>query len=201
MSTSIKLFIEHIKLIHSEGYEIVDRIQKDYGQISISFDDGFRGVFENFYFFKNKNIPITIFLVTDYLGTKNYLQIREVKQLLETGLVTIGSHTVSHSNLTEISHEKAKNEMSLSKDFLEKNLNITIESFCFPRGLHSDALIEAAYIAGYKRVFNCIPGKAKRHDFVQNRYLAQHSSKFELKSILKGGMDIFANHYLKLHKT
>ena len=47
MSTPIGMFKKHIQIIRDNGYEIVAEITKPKGQIEISFDDGFLGLFDN----------------------------------------------------------------------------------------------------------------------------------------------------------
>ena len=47
MSTSVDLFEKHISIIRELGFEIVHEITKEKNQISISFDDGFKGLYEN----------------------------------------------------------------------------------------------------------------------------------------------------------
>ena len=73
MSTSIDLFIEHIKHIKNCGYEIVSKVSKSFGQIEICFDDGFLGLYENFDVIKKYNIPIRIFMITSFIGKENIL--------------------------------------------------------------------------------------------------------------------------------
>ena len=48
--------------------------------------------------------------------------------------MTLGSHTVSHRNLAELSKSEARSEMSHSKETLERELGVTCEHFCAPRG-------------------------------------------------------------------
>ena len=43
MSNSVELFKDHVETIRNNGFEIVHVITKVYNQISISFDDGWRG--------------------------------------------------------------------------------------------------------------------------------------------------------------
>ncbi len=47
MSTSICLFKEHIDVIRENGFTIVNKITNKRNQIRITFDDGWRGIYEN----------------------------------------------------------------------------------------------------------------------------------------------------------
>ena len=58
----------------------------------------------------------------------------EINNLINSGH-TIGSHTVSHINLNSIKNEKELNyELKKSKDDLESNFNVEINSLAFPFG-------------------------------------------------------------------
>ena len=55
MSTPMELFKEHIKIIKENGFEIVPKITKKKNQIMITFDDGFKGLYDNFDYFIQNN--------------------------------------------------------------------------------------------------------------------------------------------------
>jgi len=57
----------------------------------------------------------------------------EVKEMHKYG-VTFGAHTVSHPNLTNISEEEARTELSESKKIIEKNLGENVDFFAYPYG-------------------------------------------------------------------
>lgn len=65
-------------------------------------------------------------------------------------LCTIGSHTVSHPNLSLLSKNEQENEMRKSKEVLEQLLRKEISHFAYPFGAHNTDSIIAAENAGYK---------------------------------------------------
>ncbi len=75
----------------------------------------------------------------------------ELKLMLESGLVDIGSHTCNHKRLTHhLSQSELQHEICESKNILEKHLNHKIDLFCFPNGDYNPAsleLVEATYSA------------------------------------------------------
>ena len=81
----------------------------------------------------------------------------ELKWVAAEPLVTIGSHTVSHSNLLQVSTLEATRELAASKSELENLLGRSVEWFSFPHGAHSASLVGLAREAGYRRVFNIEP--------------------------------------------
>jgi peptidoglycan/xylan/chitin deacetylase (PgdA/CDA1 family) len=198
MSTDISLLKKHINKIKSEGYEIVSEIKNLNREVQITFDDGFRGIYENLSFFVDNKIPFTIFLISDFLNRENYLTTGEVKEMLESGLLTIGSHTCSHRNLDSLSVEDIKRELGVSKNKLENIFNIKINMLCYPRGKFNDNIIKIAEETGYSRQYSCLP-KPFSKPFVKGvfgRSLVQDALIKEFSYILKGGDMIFYKRYL-----
>ena len=57
----------------------------------------------------------------------------ELVEMIDAGM-TIGSHTVRHSKLSDISMQEAEVELRESKLQIERNLRITCDHFCAPYG-------------------------------------------------------------------
>lgn len=81
----------------------------------------------------------------------------ELQRLAAEPLVTIGSHTVSHPNLLQVSAREATRELVESKAGLESLLGRPIEWFSFPHGAHDASLVRLALEAGYRRLFSIEP--------------------------------------------
>ena len=110
MSTPIDLFKEHISIIRNEGYEIVNDITSEYGQIEICFDDGFQGIFDNIEYLKKNKIFIHIFIITSNINKKGFLNNKQLEELNNLNLITISSHTHQHKIATSQSHIDFKND-------------------------------------------------------------------------------------------
>lgn len=76
----------------------------------------------------------------------------QMKVMLNSGLIEIGSHTHSHPNLDVISKEEVRRELTLSKSLLEKNLSVEINSIAFPDGAYNDEIKTNALNTGYKNL-------------------------------------------------
>lgn len=203
MSTPIELFKKHISVLQEEGYTIVPEIQNPEEELLITFDDGFRGLYENFSFFIERKIPVKIFLIVDFIGQDNYLRKEEIKEMLNSGLLSIGSHTCSHPNLDTLASEEIHSELHDSKVLLEEMFDQNISEICYPRGKFSDDVIFVAKKVGYKTQYSCLPG-ALNTPFrrgVVNRSLVQNASPSEFKSILKGADKMFFKRYLRQQYT
>lgn len=140
--------------------------------VAVTFDDGYVSVIENALpELKKRGIPVTFFVPTGSLGERpgwikspesplweeRVISPKELKNISSEPLVTIGSHTVSHPNLLQISHQEVIRELVKSKAVLENLLGRPIEWLSFPRGAYDDSLVQIALEAGYRRLFTIEP--------------------------------------------
>ncbi len=118
----------------------------------ITFDDGH----ESDWFvaapeLARRNLHAIFFIVWSYLGQPGYLTRDQVLALRADGF-EIGSHGLTHARLTQISAADASNELLESKRRLEDLLQEPIAAFALPGGHYNDAVLQAAWTAGYLRV-------------------------------------------------
>ena len=90
----------HVETIKKANFEIVRNISVQQKQVIIQFDDGYKGILDCMPFIISKKIPIEIFIITDFIGKKNYLSQEDIKYLHSTGLVKLSSHTHTHKQLS-----------------------------------------------------------------------------------------------------
>ena len=84
----------------------------------------------------------------------------EVRELNREG-VDIGSHTVTHPIMTQISEEGAEQEIRDSKRLLEQQLDHPVRHFCYPNGSAEDfspAIERMVQEAGFVSATTTIPG-------------------------------------------
>lgn len=62
----------------------------------------------------------------------------------------IGSHTLTHPVLRDISIHQARHEIEFSKKKLEEIIKKEIKSFCYPKGRYNERVIKLVKKAGYK---------------------------------------------------
>lgn len=199
MSTELKLFKQHILKAKEKGYIFVDKISSKNNELMITFDDGFRGLYENFDFFIDNKIPVKLFLITDFINQKNFITTDEIKEMLLSGYLTIGSHTCSHKDMTMQTVDIIKREMQESKQILEQTFGMSIDDFCFPMGFHNEVIVEIGRKVGYKKLYSSIPGPFLTSEFVVKRNLVQDESSNSFGNIINGGLEIFSRRYKKQH--
>ena len=115
--------------------------------ITICFDDGYESTYTKaFPILERHNFPATINVITDSVGQGGYASLDQLKELEKAGW-EIGSHTISHPSLTEISTFKAFYEVYQSRRTLE-SWKFDVNSFAVPYGDANDEvweLIEQEY--------------------------------------------------------
>jgi peptidoglycan/xylan/chitin deacetylase (PgdA/CDA1 family) len=67
---------------------------------------------------------------------------KQIYDLSQDSLVTIGSHTVNHLPLNSLSSEKSSYEILESKAILESRIQKEVRHFCYPLGSHGKKEIE-----------------------------------------------------------
>lgn len=119
-----------------------------------SLEDGIDAVIDFFKKKKSKEIEFFIGQLRDALGLtipedRRFLDWDEIEEMSNHN-VSFGSHTCSHSVLTNIDAAQAKRELRESlRQLREKKIN-QIPVLCYPNGNYSQQLIELAKEAGYR---------------------------------------------------
>lgn len=137
---------------------------------AVTFDDGFANVFENALpVLKRIGIPAAVFIPSGHIGhfpawIKDQGADARRYQLADRDLInqwktyiTIGSHTVSHPDLTQLSPGDITFELRESKTCLEKLAGKSVVLLSFPHGRYDDRVLQTAFIEGYDKVFTIEP--------------------------------------------
>jgi peptidoglycan/xylan/chitin deacetylase (PgdA/CDA1 family) len=83
---------------------------------------------------------------------------------LDANGVEIGSHTMTHPILTNISDERLRRELHGSKLRLEEALGRRVDQFCYPNGDNDERVQCEVARAGYRVAVTCVGGLNKRGD-------------------------------------
>ena len=87
---------------------------------------------------------------------KEYMELmskNEIKQLAISRGISIGSHGITHVDLSLIDKVELKNELEKSKSFLEETTSITCSALAFPYGNFNSNDIELFKKSGYDFLF------------------------------------------------
>lgn len=127
--------------------------------ISLTFDDGFASVYENaLRELAAAGLPSTQYVVSGLVGTGGYMSAGQIAELARAGH-EIGSHTVSHADLSTLSDAELTAELVDSKAALEQlAAGSSVESLAYPYGTANERVADAARAAGYRSGRTVAPG-------------------------------------------
>lgn len=163
MQTPYSTFKKQINTLMKLGYrpisyqDLIDykngkkRIYKK--SFLITFDDGYANVYKYaFKYAKEKNIPMTSFLINDKVGKPGYYSWDNAKEMHDSGIMSIYSHGYTHIKYDKVSAQKTLDLTNKSYKELNEKLgdDKILKVFTYPYGLYTkdelDLLKENGYI-------------------------------------------------------
>jgi peptidoglycan/xylan/chitin deacetylase (PgdA/CDA1 family) len=171
------LFEERIKLklkglSHEYIEEIVEQMENSLGR-RLSMDE---------------NVP-EVFLPLEW---------HEISEMIEGGLVSVGSHTCSHAILTKCDSEQMKREVLESKRIIKEKTGMDCKFFCYPNGQTGDfsrrtknLLRETGYVCG----LTAVEGMNDRNSdvFEFRRFSANRSNLIDFAICVSGAQNLLSN--------
>ena len=151
-------FEDQIALLHEKGYHTItiaqlaeaihDEKQFPGKTIAITFDDGDLDVYENAFPILSKYGYIaTFYVIAQAINTPTFVTTEQLIELVNAGW-EIGCHSMTHANLTET--VDLNYEMYQSKVYIEKLLDITVQTFAYPYGAVDERVFQKVIKYGYK---------------------------------------------------
>lgn len=126
-------------------YQLEKMYNENLEQLSIVFDNIYNS---------QLNMPeyckTMLHMKPDYELTRQIaLSWEQLREMVESGLCTIGAHTVSHACLNRLSLEQVWHELSESKKCIEQNLKIKVKHMSYPHTLFNADVYRIAQECGY----------------------------------------------------
>ena len=161
MQTTKAVFEKQIVGLKNLGYDFItyeqlqkfknNEIELKKKSCILTFDDGYKGVYENAYPIAQKyNIPFTMFIITNNMYMDDVISWDNAKEMQDSGLVTIASHSTDHPEFTSLSVEEAVNDVNNTYKIIEEKLGKQpIKIFTYPYGLHKEEQNDALWKEGY----------------------------------------------------
>ena len=170
----VRFFYRQMHYLHENGFRTVSVNDFLSGGIAehayrkkvvLTFDDADVSVYENAFPIMQKfGFTGTLFVITDFVGKKDMWDANpvgrhssqmdwlQIKELVANGW-TVGSHSISHRDLTSLTTTELYGELKGSKEILEKELNIGIKTISYPFNRFNSNVLEKAFEAGYEKGF------------------------------------------------
>jgi peptidoglycan/xylan/chitin deacetylase (PgdA/CDA1 family) len=160
-------FAEQIETLVKQGFNSgsLDELPKSEGNVGnrmvITFDDGYRNVLKNgLEILVRHKFRAIQYIVAGMIGTRNewdvknggvpepLMEVSEIREWLAAGQ-EIGSHSLTHRNLSKLNEVEAREQIFASKKKLEDTFGIAVRHFCYPAGKWTPMVRDLVREAGY----------------------------------------------------
>ena len=122
---------------------------QDKNKIVLTFDDGCEtDLIIASSILKEFNFNATFYVVAGFVGQKGYLSTNQLRELSDLGF-EIGSHSMTHRYLSDLSSRDLRFEVLESKDRLEQFLGKRINHFSCPGGRWNNTVVQVVKETGY----------------------------------------------------
>lgn len=128
--------------------------------IILTFDDGWSSQYEAYKKLKPYNFKGTLYICSSFTGEDGRLTLDNLKEMYQSGW-DICNHTVHHVNLTNVSTEKAYDEIYGCSEWIIGHgftRNMGYKHFAYPEGGYNDNIIKVLNEQGFLTARTTNPG-------------------------------------------
>ena len=142
----IEIFQKHLNIIKQNNFSFLNPKNFDFEfnkisekkKILLTIDDAFSSFYINAWPILKKNeIPFILFVSTETVGKKGYMNWDEIVKISKEDFVYIGNHSHSHEYLVKYKFEKFKKDIAKSIKIFKENLGYNSIFFSYPFGEYS----------------------------------------------------------------
>jgi peptidoglycan/xylan/chitin deacetylase (PgdA/CDA1 family) len=189
MAVSAEMFDKQMAYLKDNGYNVISlgtlrnfinfKQRPPKNSVVITIDDGWKTM-------KTIALPIlkkygfkaTLFIYTDLIRSEPNnvtLSWKEIKEMVDDGMVDVQSHTISHTDLTKLSEESLEKELAVSQRMIKERLGLNVTSIAYPYGTVDEQVVEKLKKYGYDAGFTVIRGG---NAFFYNNYALNRTMIF-----------------------
>ncbi len=211
-----KILAEKFRALSLDEFELAINGKKAFPEkaVLITFDDGYQDNYScAFPILKKYNLPFVLFITADFIREKpnkvlpeqeqEYLSWAEISEIMRYENFALGSHSLSHPVLSQLSFAEATREIADSKKIIEEKSGVKIKAFSIPFGKKHHYNPENLEIIkkNYEFCFAYGGGHLNRGNLL-NRYEIPRLSpviknSWEFKQILSGGQSYSLRYFQK----
>ncbi len=147
-STNINMdvFKKHIDIIKKSNFNFHNpnnfekhfSVPKEQKEILITIDDGFESFYnEAWPYLKENEIPFILFISTEPVGRKGYMNWKQIKEIDSSNFAFIGHHSHTHEYLIDITKEEFILDIETSNKIFLRELGYIPSLFSYPFGEYS----------------------------------------------------------------
>lgn len=143
-------FEQQIKYLYDTGYtflfpeeiSLADELGKC---VVLTFDDGYVQTYDTAYrILKKYNAKATLFMVSDKIGETDYCSEAQLREMSDSGVFRVYSHSTEHSDLRQLSESELENRFSVSNDKIYNITKREVTSIAYPYGFFDDKVLRCA---------------------------------------------------------
>lgn len=172
-------FEEQMRYLNENGYTAISldtlyaglkkQVTLPNKPVVITFDDGYMDFYYNVYpILRRFNLHAILFIPTGLMNQGYYLTWVQIKEMSASGLITFGSHSVHHLNLSTLQQSSLDFEITESKKVLQDQLGVPINFMAYPYGSTNERVIETTRKAGYFGATGTWGGKIQAEGTIYN---------------------------------
>lgn len=168
LAVSAQAFEDQLAYLANNGFQVIALTELDAilsrkqpvpdKTVVLTIDDGYRSIYTIAYpLLRKYNFPATVFLYTDFVGGTAALSWQQLKEMQDSGLIDVQSHTKSHASLAITQQDanqrayqaRVHSEISDAERALEQHLGAKPRYLSYPYGDTSDYTASALKQSGY----------------------------------------------------
>ncbi len=128
--------------LYPEELSLADRVDRP---IVITFDDGYEQMYTHaFPILKKYNAKATLYIFSDAIGTEGYCTASQLREMSDSGVFRIYSHTKTHNDLSRMTAEQIEQEFSESNDRIYNITKREVTSVAYPYGFFNETVLSQA---------------------------------------------------------
>lgn len=181
LRVSPEMFEQQLAWLHRQGFHFVTMSELMGGAVrekavALTFDDGYADNFMHAHPMLVKyQARATLYLVVDRhdrdwstakkahhdsgeLMREPKLRDEQVREMLASGVWELGSHTLTHANLSAVAAAQKQAEIRQAKIVLEQTFAVPVASFAYPFGIFGQDDAALAMSSGYSHAVTTVEG-------------------------------------------
>jgi peptidoglycan/xylan/chitin deacetylase (PgdA/CDA1 family) len=115
----------------------------------ITSDDGYKNNLTAVEVLKKYNFPATIFIIINYIDKEGYLNKQDLDWISRESPINLGSHTLNHYNLGQLSVREQTEEILGSRLKAKQQFGLELKTLCYPFGAFNRETLNIAKESGY----------------------------------------------------